>query len=129
MWHFPNFFHRVAQLVTITMYVSVVWLSTSCNAADHSVTTPHTIDPSAKFSPPQFTPNEVLVKFKAGVSPERIASILNDARADVITELQQGRLYHVRMLGDRSVESVITRLTSYGEVEYAEPNYRHEMQK
>lgn len=129
MSYLLKFSHRVAQLVTITMYVSVVWLSTSCNATDHYVTTPHAIDPSAKSPRPQFTSNEVLVKFKDGVSPERIASILNDTRTDMITELQRGRLYHVRIVGDRSVESAIARLTSYREVEYAEPNYRYETQK
>ena len=56
-------------------------------------------------------------------------SILKDNRTDVIAEIQRGRLYHVRILDDRSVESAITQLTSYQEVEYAEPNYRYETQK
>lgn len=71
----------------------------------------------------------MLVKFKGGVSQERIVSILKDNRTDVIAEVQRGRLYHVRILDDRSVESAITRLASYREVEYAEPNYRYETQK
>lgn len=71
----------------------------------------------------------MVVKFKNGVSPERIASILKDSQTDVIAELQRGRLFHVRILNHRSVESAITRLTSYQEVEYAEPNYRYETQR
>ncbi|MBS0184294.1 MAG: hypothetical protein JSS39_18060 [Nitrospira sp.] len=71
----------------------------------------------------------MLVKFKDGISQERIASILKDTRTDVIAETQQGRLYHVRIVDNRSVESTITQLTSYQEVEYAEPNSRYETQK
>jgi len=125
----PNLSHRIAQLVTITTCVSVVWLSTSCHATDQHPTTPHSFDPSAKSPPPRFAPHELVVKFESGVSPERIASILKDSQTDVIAELQRGRLYHVRILDDRSVESAITRLTSYQEVEYAEPNYRYETQR
>lgn len=107
----------------------VVWLSTSCHATDHHVTTPHASDPFTKSSLPRFVPKELLVKFNGGVPPERIASILKDNRTDVITEIQHGRLYHIRILDDRSVESAITRLTAYQEVEYAEPNYQYETQK
>ncbi|HSA86027.1 MAG TPA: hypothetical protein VLE46_07585 [Nitrospira sp.] len=77
----------------------------------------------------RFIPNELLVKFRDGVSQERIASILKDNQIDVIAEIQHGRLYHVKILDDRSVESAITHLTSYQEIEYAEPNYRYEPQK
>ncbi|OYT18286.1 MAG: hypothetical protein CCU26_17590 [Nitrospira sp. UW-LDO-01] len=93
------------------------------------MTTPHSLDSSTKSPPPRFVPNELLVKFKSGVSPDRIASVLKDSQTDVITELQRGRLYHVRILDNQSVESTITRLTSYREIEYAEPNYRYETQK
>ena len=129
MSYFPSLSHHIAQLVTITTCVAVLWLSTSCHATDQHVTTPHTFDPSTKSSSPRFAPNEVLVKFKSGVSPERIASILKDSQTDVIAELLRGHLYHVRILDDRSVESAIARLRSYREVEYAEPNYRYETQK
>ena len=78
---------------------------------------------------PRFGPYEMLVKFKSWVSQERIVSILKGNRTDVIAEIQQGRLYHVRILDDRPVESAITQLISHPEVEYAEPNYRCEMQK
>ncbi len=129
MSYSPNLSHRITRLVTITTYVSVVWLSTSCHATDHHVTTPHSLDSSTKSPPSRFVPNELLVKFKSGVSPDRIASVLKDSQTDVITELQRGRLYHVRILDNQSVESTITRLTSYREIEYAEPNYRYETQK
>lgn len=78
---------------------------------------------------PRFLPYELLVKFKSGISQERIEFILKDSRIDVIAEIQRGRLYHVKILGDRSVESALTQLSSYQEIEYAEPNYRYETQE
>ena len=125
----PDLFHRLKQLVTVMMCVSAVWFSTSCNATNRNVTEPHTLAPSTNPPAKRFTPYEVLVKFKNGISQQRIVSLLRESRTDVIAEIQQGRLYHVRTLDDRSVESTITQLTSYPEVEYAEPNYRYETQK
>jgi len=124
----PDFSHRMTRLVTLMIGVSAVWFSTSCDATNQNAT-PHTLNPPMRSPSPRFIQYEVLVKFKDGVPQERIASILKDSRTEVIAELQRGRLYHVRILDDRSVESVITQLTSCQEVEYAEPNYRYETQK
>jgi len=93
------------------------------------VTEPPGLTLPTKSLTQRFAPHEVLVKLKSGISHERISSILKDNQLDVIAELQQGSLYHVKILDDRSVESVIARLISYPEVEYAEPNYRYETQK
>jgi len=125
---FPNLSHSMTQLVTITVCVSAVWLSTSCGSTNRNETEIHTLQKSTKHPASRFIPHEMLVKFKGGVSQERIASILKDNRIDVIAEIQRGRLYHVRVPDDQSVESAITRLHSYHEVEYAEPNYRYETQ-
>lgn len=125
----PTLSHRLTQLVTVLMCGSAVWFSTSCDATNRNETEPHALEPAIKSPPPRFVPYEVLVKFKSGVSQERIVSILKDTRTDVIAEIQRGRLYHVRIMDDRSVESAITQLTSYQEVEYAEPNSRYDTQK
>ena len=121
--------HRMTQLITSMMCVSALWFSTSCSSRNQNAITTHTFEHLMKPPAPRFIPYEVLVKFKDGISQERIAAILKDNRIDVIAEIQRGRLYHVRILDDRSVESLITRLTSYQEIEYAEPNYRYETQK
>lgn len=121
--------HRIAQLITIMMCVSAAWFSISCEARNQNTTTTRALESPVKSPAPRFIPHEVLIKFKNGVSPERIASILKNNRIDVIAKIQRGRLYHVRIGNDRSVESMITQLTSYQEIEYAEPNYRYETQK
>ena len=69
------------------------------------MTEPHAVEYPMKDFASWFVPYEALVKFKGGVSQERIASILKDNRTDAIAEPQRGRLYHVRVLDDRSVES------------------------
>ena len=128
----PALSHRMRHLVTIMTCmtcVSAVCFSTSCDATNRNATTTGSAEPSMKSPAPRFVPYELLVKFKDGISQERIASILKDNGIDVIAEIQRGRLYHVRILDDRSVESAIVHLTSYQEVEYAEPNYRYETQK
>lgn len=120
---------REIRLAPIMMCASVLWFSTSCDAKNRDVTPTSTFERPEKSQAPRFIPYELLVKFKDGISQERIESILKDSRIDVIGVIQRGRLYHVRILDDRSVESAITQLTSYQEIEYAEPNYRYEMQK
>ena len=129
MVRLPDLPHRITQLVTVMMCVLAVWFSTSCDPTSRNVTEPHPLAPSTKPPAKRFTPYEVLVKFKSGISQQRIVSLLRESRTDVIAEIQQGRLYHIRTLDNRSVESTITQLTSYPEVEYAEPNYRYETQK
>lgn len=125
----PILSHRTKHLVTIMMCVSAVYFSTSCDGTNQNATTTDTFEPSMKSPAPRFIPSEVLVKFKDGISQERIASILKDNRIDVIVEIQRGRLYHARISDDRSVESAINQLSSYQEVEYAEPNYQYKSQK
>jgi hypothetical protein len=125
----PALSHRMASLAALMMGVWAIWFSTSCNARNQNSATTHALEPTVKSSTRRFIPNELMVKFKDGVSQERIASILKDNQIDVIAEIQRGRLYHVKILDDRSVESAITHLTSHQEIEYAEPNYRYETQK
>ena len=120
---------RMTRLVTIMMCVSAIWFFTSCDARNQNTTSTQTFERPRKSAPPRFVPYEVLVKFKDGISQERIASILKDNRIGVIAEIQRGRLYHARILDNRSVESAITQLISYQEIEYAEPNYQYETQK
>lgn len=114
----------IGQLLTIFTCLLTVWLSTSCNATELGSS-----ERSVKSPIPRFAPKEILIKFKNGVSQERIASILKNNQIKVIAEIQRGYLYHVRVLGNRSIESAITQLTSYQEIEYAEPNYRYETEK
>lgn len=120
---------QAIRFVPIMLSAWVLWSPTSCGARNQTATPTSTFERPSKSHSPRFISHELLVKFKNGISLERIEFILKDSRIDIIAEIQPGRLYHVRIPDDRSVESAITQLTSYQEIEYAEPNHRYEIQK
>lgn len=119
----------MTQLLRIMMCLSAVWFSTSCDTTKQNASAIHAFDSSLRSPAPRFVPHDVLLKFKDGISRERIAFILKDTQMDLVSEIQRGRLYHVRIVDDRSVDAAIAQLTSYQEVEYAEPNHRYDTQK
>ena len=69
-----------------------------------------------------FVPGEALVKFKPSVSQERMDAILKESGTELITIIKGIRVHHVRIVGKESVDSVTKKLSTYQEVEYAEPN-------
>jgi hypothetical protein len=69
-----------------------------------------------------FVSGEVLVKFKPSVSQERMDAILKESGTELIKMIQGIGVHHVRIVGKESVETVVTRLSAFQEVEYAEPN-------
>jgi hypothetical protein len=69
-----------------------------------------------------FVPGEALVKFKPSLSQERIDAILKESGTELITEIKGIGVQHVRIVGKESVESVVRKLSTFQEVEYAEPN-------
>jgi len=75
-----------------------------------------------------FVPGEALVKFKPSVSQERMDAILKESGAELITVIQGIGVQHVRIVGKESVDSVTKKLSTYQEVEYAEPNFRFQNQ-
>ena len=121
--------HRLPQCLTMIICTASASFYTACDATRHTETEPQPLRNISTSPIPRFEPREALIKFKREVSEERIVSILMDNHADIVTAIQPGRLYHVRILNDQSVESAISRLTSYEEIEYAEPNYRYETKK
>lgn len=71
----------------------------------------------------EIVPGEVLVKFKPAVPKERIAVVVAEMGAEVITTFEELRLYHLRIVSDEPLEVVIRRFSLLPEVENAEPNY------
>ena len=69
-----------------------------------------------------FVSGEVLVKFKPSVSQERVDAILKESGTELITVIKGIEVHHVRIVGKESVETVVKRLLTFQEVEYAEPN-------
>ena len=69
-----------------------------------------------------FVSGEALVKFKPSVSQERMDAILKECGTERIAVLKGTGVHHVRIVNKEAVESVVTRLSAFQEVEYAEPN-------
>lgn len=69
-----------------------------------------------------FVSGEALVKFKPSVSQERIAAILKENGTELITMIQGIGVHHIRIMGKDSVETVVKNLSTFQEIEYAEPN-------
>ena len=75
-----------------------------------------------------FVPGEALVKFKPSVSQERIDAVLKASGTELIAEIKGIGVHHVRIVGKESVESVVKKLSTFQEVEYAEPNFQFQTQ-
>ena len=75
-----------------------------------------------------FVHGEALVKFKPSVSQERIDAILKESGTELIAEIKGIGVHHVRIVGQDSVASVVRKLSSFQEVEFAEPNFRYRNQ-
>jgi fervidolysin-like protein len=113
---------RVLSTLTLLVFLS------ACDTTAVE-TRPMTEQPITDQSPlPMRVRSELLVKFKPEVPPERIGAILKDTKAELITVFKGTGIHHVRIVGGESLESVITTLSSYPEVEYAEPNYVQHLQ-
>jgi predicted Fe-Mo cluster-binding NifX family protein len=69
-----------------------------------------------------FVSGEALVKFKPSVSQERMDAILKECGTERIAVLKGMGIHHIRIVSKDTVESVLTRLSAFQEVEYAEPN-------
>ena len=94
---------------------------TACET-NASQSTSHTEATTATKMKRAFVSGEALVKFKPSVSQERIAAILKENGTELITMIQGIGVHHVRIVGTDSVETVVKNLSTFPEVEYAEPN-------
>jgi hypothetical protein len=94
---------------------------TACETNDPQITG-KTDRPTVTKMKRGFVSGEVLVKFKPSVSQERIDAILKESGTELMKMIQGIGVHHVRIVGKASVETVVTRLSAFQEVEYAEPN-------
>jgi predicted Fe-Mo cluster-binding NifX family protein len=69
-----------------------------------------------------FVADEALVKFKPSVSQERMDAILKECGTERIAMIKGLGVHHIRIVSKETVERVVTRLSAFQEVEYAEPN-------
>jgi predicted Fe-Mo cluster-binding NifX family protein len=94
---------------------------TACETNDSQITGKTDISTVAKMKR-EFVLGEALVKFKPSVSQERIDAILKECGTERIAMIKGLGVHHVRIVSKETVERVVTRLSAFQEVEYAEPN-------
>jgi len=94
---------------------------TACETNDPH-TTGTTDTPTVTKMGRGFVSGEALVKFKPSVSQERMDAILKECGTERITVLKGLGVHHIRIVNKDTVERVVTRLSAFQEVEYAEPN-------
>ena len=70
-----------------------------------------------------YVPNQVLVKFKDGVSEERVTEIHNAVGTKIQDKILFGKIHLVLIVNGASVEDTIKEYAKFAEVEFAEPNY------
>ncbi len=70
----------------------------------------------------RYKEGELLIKFKDGIPEEKIAEILRNEGATVISQLKD-ELYHIKLKEGQEVKKAIEIFRKYQEIEYAEPNY------
>lgn len=70
----------------------------------------------------EFVSGEALVKFKPAVSQERMDAILKECGTERVAMIKGIGVHHIRIVNKEAVERVVTRLSAFQEVEYAEPN-------
>ena len=71
----------------------------------------------------RFVPGEIMVKFKEGVSEEKVHSIISQKEATVIRFMDKIGVYLLKLKKNQSVEDAVEEFSALPEIEYAEPNY------
>jgi hypothetical protein len=71
----------------------------------------------------QIVPDEVLVKFKPDTLPEIIESIRVEFQLETVRKFRSSNLFLMKITDGTPVETIIQKLKTYPDVEYAEPNY------
>ena len=71
----------------------------------------------------KYVPAQVLVKFKAGTSPEAVEAVRKALNLETVRVFSAPHLYLMRILDGSPVEDVIKKLKGFKEVAYSEPNY------
>ncbi|MGO9613821.1 MAG: type II secretion system secretin GspD [Dissulfurispiraceae bacterium] len=76
----------------------------------------------------RFAEGELLVKFKEGISDETAKEIIAKKKASVIRFIEGTKVYEIRLKENQDVEDAVKEFSKVPEVEYAEPNYKREIQ-
>ncbi len=108
-------------------YLLILWVSLSglsgCNL-DTGKTTMADNKPQSS----EYVEGEIIVKFKEGVSLEKIGEINQAMGTEIIKVFSSGKLFLLRLPKDVAVLDMVEKYKRLPEVAYGEPNYIVRMQ-
>lgn len=113
---------RTRTFLTLSILASGMSLIITACETSGSQTADKTDRPAVTKMKREFVSGEALVKFKPSVSQERMDTILKECGTERIAVIKGMGVHHVRIVNKEAVERVVTRLSAFQEVEYAEPN-------
>jgi hypothetical protein len=87
------------------------------------------ITPYYRIMEQDYIPGEVLVKFKEGVSEERITAFSKKFSLVLLEKVKKTSIYRFRLTGDRTVPEAIDILKQQNEVKTAQPNYFYRFER
>ncbi len=98
---------------------------TACVAADQMRTPHEAAEPSAvaQHQEQAQDPDEILVKFVEGISPEQVKQINAAIGVAVVKEIGFLRTYVVRVPANMTTSELIAKFAAMPVIEYAEPNH------
>ena len=71
----------------------------------------------------KYKKGELLVKFKEGVTEEKIGNINKGKGTEVLEFIKEIKVYRLKIISNKSVEDMVEAYSKDPKVEYAEPNY------
>lgn len=110
---------RMRIIFAIGLILGITLLGIGCPKAQKKSA------PPTEGQEAEYVKDEILVKFKKGVTKERIGEINKRFGVVVIRVLAEVEIYHLRIPEDSTVPKMVKRYKNLPEVEYAQPNYRY----
>lgn len=92
----------------------------SCNRSLLVVNNKEQAAPSARE---EYVKDEIIVKFKEGVTQERIKEINTSLGCEIIRSIGPTKTFLIKIKIGEDVKEVVDKFKLFDEVEYAEPNY------
>lgn len=105
----------------------ILWVSLS-GLSGCNLDTGKTTIVENKLQSSEYVEGEIIVKFKAGVSLQKIEEINKAMGTDIMKVFSSGKLFLLGLPNDVTVPAMLERYKRLPEVAYGEPNYIVRMQ-
>jgi hypothetical protein len=115
---YKNYLNSKTVPATVIALITIIILS--CN---HFPVISNTTEPSAPPLKEEYVQDEVIVKFKQGVTENRIREINDLLGCEIIRSIGRTNTFLIKIKTGQTVKETINKYKLFDEVEYAEPNY------